>query len=78
VTGGWRILYTEEFHNFILFTIYYQGDQVKEDEVGGTCRTHTEIINTYKILVRRHRQEDNIKVNIKNNGNDKGKVVPVL
>jgi hypothetical protein len=26
-----------------VFTQYYNNDQMKEDEMGGTCSTHTEI-----------------------------------
>jgi hypothetical protein len=35
VAGDWRRLHNEELHN-----LYYSGDQIKEDEMGGTCSMH--------------------------------------
>jgi hypothetical protein len=40
VTGGWRSLTQRRVSQFVLFVIYYQGDKIKEDEVGGTYSTH--------------------------------------
>jgi hypothetical protein len=34
VAGSWRTLLIEELHNKC-----YQGDQIKEDEMGGACST---------------------------------------
>jgi hypothetical protein len=36
VARRWTKLHDDEFHNFRV-TKYYKGDQVKEDEMGGTC-----------------------------------------
>jgi hypothetical protein len=36
VAGGWRRLYNEDLHNLYA----PQNDQVKEDEMSGTCRAH--------------------------------------
>jgi hypothetical protein len=35
--GGWRRLYNAEL---VPFTKYYYGDQIKEDEMGGSCSMH--------------------------------------
>jgi len=40
VVGGWRRLHSDGVHNFLRFTTYYSGDQMKEDEIGEECRTH--------------------------------------
>jgi hypothetical protein len=37
VATDWRKLHTEEFHN--LYAKYYQGDQIKECEMGLACST---------------------------------------
>lgn len=42
--------------------------QVKEDEISGACNTYGEMINAYKILVRKpdnRHKENNIKIDIK-------------
>jgi hypothetical protein len=33
----------------ILFTKYYYGDQIKDDEMGGACSAHGETGNGYNI-----------------------------
>jgi hypothetical protein len=45
---------------------YYYGDQVRECEIGGTCRTHGEMRNAHKFIVGkpRCRSEDNIKMDL--------------
>jgi hypothetical protein len=40
VEGGCRTLHNEELHNLYASPKYYSGDQMKEDEIGGTCSTH--------------------------------------
>jgi len=35
VVEGWRRLHNEQLHN-----LYASGDQIKEDEMGGSCITH--------------------------------------
>jgi hypothetical protein len=34
----------------VLFTKYYQGNQIKDDNIGTSCQTHGEMINAYIIL----------------------------
>jgi hypothetical protein len=52
------------------------GDQIKEGEMGGTCNTHGDVRNAYKILVGepeekrllgrpRRRWEDDIKMDLR-------------
>jgi hypothetical protein len=48
---GWRELHNDKLHNFSLQ--YMLLVQVKEDERSGACNTHGEMINAYKILVRK-------------------------
>jgi hypothetical protein len=31
--------------------MYYKDDKIKENEIGGTCSAHGEMISAYKILV---------------------------
>jgi hypothetical protein len=40
VIGGWRKLLNEEHHN--LYFLPNKNDQIKEDEMGGTCSTNGE------------------------------------
>jgi hypothetical protein len=65
----------KELHNLYASEHFY-GDQVKEDEMGGSYVTHGEMRNVYKVLVGNlegnrplgrpgRRWEDNIKVDIK-------------
>jgi len=35
ITGGWRKL-----HDKLVFTEYFCGDHIEEDETGCACRTH--------------------------------------
>jgi hypothetical protein len=46
----------------VLFTIYYYYDQIKEDEMGGSCNTVEDVRNVYKIcsLKMRDKWENNI------------------
>ena len=46
VTFGWRELCNEEF---VIFTDYYCGVQVKDDEMGGACSMHCRL-HTYELL----------------------------
>jgi hypothetical protein len=39
VAGGWRRLHNEELH-ILYFTKYYSGDQIKEEEMGGSYSMH--------------------------------------
>jgi hypothetical protein len=39
VTGDWKKLHKEEFHN--LYSCYW-GEKIREDEMGGTCCMHGE------------------------------------
>jgi hypothetical protein len=48
VIGGWRKLYSEKHYNFLLFTKYYWGDQIK-DEMDRKHIVHRDIRNAYKI-----------------------------
>jgi hypothetical protein len=59
-----------------VFTGFYYGDEIKEDTMGGTCSTHGDMRNAYKILVGepevkwpvgrlRHRWEDNIRMDLR-------------
>jgi hypothetical protein len=43
VTGSWRKLHSEEIHNFLLFTKYFHGDQIKENEMHEACSTLEQI-----------------------------------
>jgi hypothetical protein len=41
VTGGWRKLHGDVFHNiYLLFTKYYYDDQIRKDEIDGICNMH--------------------------------------
>jgi hypothetical protein len=40
VVGGWRKLYNEELHNFVLFTKYNYNGLLNEKEMGRTRSTH--------------------------------------
>jgi hypothetical protein len=40
VTGGWRKLHNEELHGVYFSRSVVRVDEVKEDEVGGTCGTN--------------------------------------
>jgi len=62
-----------------LHTSNYWGNEIKEDEMDGSCSKHGEMRKVYKILVgkpegkkphgrRRHRWEDNIKMDLKETG----------
>jgi hypothetical protein len=53
VTGGWRKLHNEEFHNLYspLSIIMTYNDQVKEDEMGRACSTNEEKRSAYRILM---------------------------
>jgi hypothetical protein len=53
VAGGWIILQNVKLHNFILLTVYYWNDQIKDDEMGGACSAHRKARKAYTILVRR-------------------------
>jgi hypothetical protein len=63
---------------FIVFSKYYYGDEIKEDEMGGSCRTHgrdekltpslSEILNGRDPLERfRGRWKENIKIDLETN-----------
>jgi hypothetical protein len=60
---------------FVIVTNYENNDFIIKDKISGTCGTHGELRNTYKILVGkrerkrppgrpRRRLEDNIKMNL--------------
>jgi hypothetical protein len=51
VTGGWRKLYNEEFHNLYSSPSIIKNVQDKEDEMGRACSTNGEKRNAYRILV---------------------------
>ena len=38
VPGDWRKLHKEEVHD--LYSTPYKGDEIKEDEMGGSCGTY--------------------------------------
>jgi hypothetical protein len=57
VTGRWRKLHNEELHNKLL-TKYYQGDQIKEDEVGGACSAHEGDENCFQNFGREARRKE--------------------
>jgi hypothetical protein len=42
VTGDWGKVHNEEVHSksYVLLNKYFYGNQMKEDEVGGTCRMY--------------------------------------
>jgi hypothetical protein len=40
VTVNWRKLHNEELHNLYSFTQYYKDVQIKDDEMGESCRAH--------------------------------------
>jgi hypothetical protein len=46
VTKGWRKLHIDELSSFV-FPKYEEGDEIKEDKMGGTCRTYGERKNVY-------------------------------
>jgi hypothetical protein len=45
VTESSKKLHNEEVHSLFVMR-YYQGDQIKECEMGRTCRTHEMEMNT--------------------------------
>jgi hypothetical protein len=47
----WRKLYNKWLQNVYSLPNTYKGDQIKEDEMGGTCSTYGEMRNAYKILI---------------------------
>jgi hypothetical protein len=77
VTGGWIKLHNEELHN--LYCSPNWDDQIKEDEMGGTCSAYGEMRNVYRILigkpegrrplgVPRHRWAESIKMSLRKTG----------
>jgi hypothetical protein len=36
---------------FILLTVYYSGDQIKENEIVGACSIYTENNNAFRVLM---------------------------
>jgi hypothetical protein len=43
VTEGWRELHIEGRHNLYSLPRYHYDDQIKGDEMGGTCSAHGEV-----------------------------------
>jgi hypothetical protein len=50
IRAGRRKLHDEKLRNFEPFTKYL-GDQIKENEMGKTCRKHGKMGNAYRIPV---------------------------
>jgi hypothetical protein len=50
VAGGWRRLHNEELLNSYASSNPILGDQIKEDEMGGSCNPDREMRNAYNIL----------------------------
>jgi hypothetical protein len=50
VEGGWRRLHNAELHNLYASP---KGDQMKEEEMGGTCNTHGRDEKCVQILVEK-------------------------
>jgi hypothetical protein len=78
VTGEWRKLNKEELQ-FVLIPRYYEADQVKENEVSGTCGMHGRGEESVQGLMgkpegksplgrRRHRWKDGIRVDLRKIG----------
>jgi hypothetical protein len=78
MTEEWRKFHNEELHN-LYSSPQNEGDQIKENEMGGEYSAHGEMRNAYKILVGnpkenrplgrpRCRSEDNIKMNYRKIG----------
>lgn len=44
-------MHNENVHNFVPFTKHYCDNQIKENEIGGACRTHGRMKNACKFLV---------------------------
>jgi hypothetical protein len=73
VTGGWRIIHSEEPYN--LYSTKYYEDYQAEGEIERPCSMHSR--NAYRIMIRRpqknscrHRLEDDIEMGIKEMGCD--------
>jgi hypothetical protein len=48
----------------MFFTYYYLGDQIKDNEIGGACRAHGEIINLKKKLVAKIKGKNSTRNNV--------------
>ena len=60
VTGEWRRLHNEELLRSVLFTKYYSGDRIKENEMGDACSTDGGR-GAYRVLVWGLREGDHLE-----------------